>query len=54
MCEGILLTIIDQSPIVFKEPENYNARSNIMWAGTVAHNGTCGVGVELKIGQVMA
>ncbi|AMP21243.1 butanol dehydrogenase [endosymbiont 'TC1' of Trimyema compressum] len=44
LCEGILLTIINQGPIVFKEPENYNARSNIMWAGTVAHNGTCGVG----------
>ena len=44
LCEGILLTIIDQAPIVFKEPENYDARSNIMWAGTIAHNGTCGVG----------
>ena len=44
LCEGILLTIIDQGPMVFKEPENYDARSNIMWAGTIAHNGTCGVG----------
>jgi alcohol dehydrogenase YqhD (iron-dependent ADH family) len=27
-----------------KEPENYGARANLMWAGTIAHNGTCGVG----------
>eukprot|EP00825_Cyclidium_porcatum_P037436 TRINITY_DN4130_c0_g2_i1.p1 TRINITY_DN4130_c0_g2~~TRINITY_DN4130_c0_g2_i1.p1 ORF type:complete len:282 (+),score=48.78 TRINITY_DN4130_c0_g2_i1:133-978(+) len=24
----------------------YDARANIMWAGTIAHNGTCGVGRE--------
>ena len=27
-----------------KEPQNYGARANLMWAGTIAHNGTCGVG----------
>lgn len=44
LCEGILKTIIDQTPIVFKNPKDYDGRSNIMWAGTIAHNGTCGVG----------
>ena len=46
LCEAVLLTVIKESPIVFKDPENYNARANIMWAGTVAHNGICGVGRE--------
>ena len=29
-----------------KEPHNYGARANIMWAGTIAHNGICGTGRE--------
>lgn len=42
--EGLLRSIIEVGPIVIKEPENYNARANIMWAGTMAHNGICGCG----------
>ncbi|MDH8700696.1 alcohol dehydrogenase YqhD (iron-dependent ADH family) [Dysgonomonadaceae bacterium PH5-43] len=46
MCEAILKSIIKEAPIVIAEPNNYNSRANIMWAGTVAHNGICGVGRE--------
>ena len=46
MCEGLLQAIIKEAPTVVKEPRNYDARSNIMWAGTLAHNGICGVGRE--------
>ena len=46
LCEAILLSIIKNAPIVLKEPENYAARANITWAGTIAHDGTCGVGRE--------
>ncbi|GHT41466.1 NADH-dependent alcohol dehydrogenase [Bacteroidia bacterium] len=46
MCEAVLLAIIKEAPVVIREPENYEARANIMWAGTVAHNGICGVGRE--------
>ena len=45
-CEATLLTIINEGPKLFKNPEDYDARANIMWAGTVAHNGICGVGRE--------
>jgi alcohol dehydrogenase YqhD (iron-dependent ADH family) len=45
-CEATLLAIIKEAPIVIKEPDNYEARANIMWASTVAHNGICGVGRE--------
>ena len=31
-------------PRVIADPDNYEARANIMWAGMVAHNNTCGVG----------
>ena len=46
LCEAVLCTIIKEVPRVLKDPENYNARANIMWAGTVAHNNICGVGRE--------
>jgi alcohol dehydrogenase YqhD (iron-dependent ADH family) len=46
LCEATLLSIIKEGPVVIREPENYDARANIMWAGTVAHTGFCGVGRE--------
>lgn len=46
MCEGVLKSIIEEAPKVLAHPNDYDARANIMWAGTVAHNGTCGVGCE--------
>ena len=46
LCEAVLCTIIKEVPRALKNPEDYNARANIMWAGTVAHNNVCGVGRE--------
>lgn len=46
LCEAVLLAVIKEGPIAIKEPKNYDARANIMWAGTIAHNGMCGVGRE--------
>lgn len=42
--EGILRTVIKFSPIALKEPENYEARANLMWASTWALNGFLLVG----------
>ena len=44
LCEAILLTMIKETPRVIEDPMNYEARANIMWAGTVAHNDIVGVG----------
>jgi len=44
LCEGILKAVIAEAPKVIANPNDYEARANIMWAGTVAHNDTCGVG----------
>lgn len=49
MCEAILCTIIKEVPRVLEDPENYDARVNIMWAGTMAHNNICGVGREHEL-----
>lgn len=46
MCEAIMLTIINETPKVLADPNDYQARANIMWAGMVAHNDICGVGRE--------
>ncbi len=42
--EGLLLTMIHEAPGVMADPNNYEARANIMWAGMLAHNNCCGVG----------
>ena len=44
MIEALLLTMVHEGPRVIEDPNNYEARANIMWAGMVAHNNTCGVG----------
>ncbi|MBE6025124.1 MAG: iron-containing alcohol dehydrogenase [Cellulosilyticum sp.] len=44
LCEALLITMLKETPRVIAEPNNYQARANIMWAGTVAHNDIVGVG----------
>ena len=46
LCEAVLLTMIKETPRVIADPNNYQARANIMWAGTVAHTNIVGVGRE--------
>ena len=44
--EGLLMTMIHEGPKVIADPNDYQARANIMWAGMIAHNNCCGVGRE--------
>ena len=44
--EAVMLTIINEAPKVLKNPKDYEARANLMWAGTLAHNDVCGSGRE--------
>lgn len=44
LCEGLLKTMIYEAPRVMADPNNYDARANIMWTGMLAHNNVCGVG----------
>ena len=37
--EGMMKTVIKYTPIALKEPENYEARANLMWASSWALNG---------------
>lgn len=42
--EGLLETCIKYCPIALKDPTNYEARANLMWASSMALNGLCGSG----------
>ena len=44
LIEGLLLTMIEEGPKAVKDSNDYNSRANIMWAGMMAHNNSCGVG----------
>ena len=44
LCEAVMRTVIEESARVLADPCDYQARANIMWAGTLAHNDICGAG----------
>jgi len=44
MCEAVLKTCIRYGPIACAEPDNYEARANLMWASTIGLNGILSVG----------
>lgn len=46
IAEGLLKTCIKYGPIAIREPENYEARANLMWASSLAINGLIRYGKE--------
>ena len=42
--EALMRTVIRNAKILVKEPENYDTRAEIVWAGTLAHNGLLNTG----------
>ncbi|MCD3291934.1 iron-containing alcohol dehydrogenase [Clostridium botulinum C/D] len=42
--EGLLKTVFHYGPLVLEEPENYEARANLMWASSLAINCLLGYG----------
>lgn len=45
IAEGILQTLIEIGKETIAEPENYDARANLVWSATMALNGVVGAGV---------
>lgn len=41
---GLIRALMEQAPKALAEPEDYDARADIMWAGTLAHNDLAGCG----------
>ena len=44
LCEAVMKTVVEEGARVMADPNDYQARANIMWAGTLAHNDICGAG----------
>lgn len=46
LSEALMRTVLKNSLILKEDPENYNARAEIMWAGSLSHNGLTGCGTD--------
>lgn len=46
IAEQVLKTVSEFGAIAMKEPENYLARSEVMWAGSLSHNDLTGLGLK--------
>lgn len=46
LIESLINTIIETTEKILKEPENYNARAEFMWASTLALNGLTRLGIK--------
>ena len=44
LCEAVLSCIIETLPRVLEDPNDIDARSNLMWAATLSHNDICCMG----------
>lgn len=44
IAEGLLRTVMNNARILVKDPKNYDARAEIMWCGSLAHNDLTGCG----------
>lgn len=44
MAEALMRTVMENALILVNEPDNYDARAEIMWAGSLSHNGLTGCG----------
>ena len=45
---ALLKEVIDAAPKALANPEDYDARANLMWAGSISHNGLMAVGNSTK------
>lgn len=44
MAEALLRTVKENVKILARDPKNYDARAEVMWAGSLSHNGLTGCG----------
>ena len=46
IAEGLMRTVIVNAKILKEDPKNYDARAEVMWAGSLSHNGLTGCGTD--------
>lgn len=47
LCEAVMKTCIKYAPVALSKPDDYDARANLMWAGSLAINGLLSYGSEV-------
>ena len=46
LAEGLMRAVMKNARILHADPKNYDARAEIMWAGSLSHNGLTGCGSD--------
>jgi len=46
LAEGLMRTVMANAKILHADPQNYDARAEIMWASSLSHNGLTGCGSD--------
>ena len=46
LAEALLRTVMKAAEVLVKDPQNYEARAEVMWAGSLSHNGLTGCGSD--------
>lgn len=46
LAEGLMRTVITNAKILMEQPDNYDARAEILWASSLSHNGLTGCGIK--------
>lgn len=46
IAEGLMRTVLRASEVLREDPKNYEARAEVMWAGSLSHNGLTGCGTD--------
>lgn len=44
LAEGLLKAVMHAAKVLLKDPKNYDARAEVLWAGSLSHNGLTGCG----------
>lgn len=44
LCEAVMKTIVDAAPKALADHSDYTSHADLMWAGMLAHNNSCGIG----------
>lgn len=48
IAESVMQIVLKNALILLEQPDNYEARAEVMWAGSLSHNGLTGCGIKNK------
>ena len=54
LAAALIKTVVKNAPVILREPDNYDAASELMWCGSISHNGITGLGrpVDFSVHQL--